>query len=644
MSAEALRPSGRAMWELGDYLIEGAIGSGQFGTVYQARHRLTDRDVALKLILRRGADADEKVAAERHGALLQQRFCRLHPGLVPEVYEHEPLGDFYAIAMELVHGQPLTDVIAAGRLPARRAATIALATAQFLQKAHQFATEVEGRRYELIVHADLKPAHILLLDNDAIRVLDFGIAKALQARTLVTTNKWGSVQYASPERLQSDGQVSEHADFWSLGVMLFEMVAGYRPYRRYEQRGLETAIRTQQAMEPLPDDTDPVLAAIVRKLLASQIERRYSSAAHIAQDLESFLQGGVTMAGSAHASASQETVRIAPAAGAALAPPPIPPALPATTASAAPVMSASVPTEPLKRPAAVPPVVPPAVAKALNRRARGSFIQRNWKRALIFGFIWVVAAEWIALVRAERLRDQLSVIEPADVAGVREEYQSIANAAVFDIGASLRLNRALKNRMIELADRTILDYRTETPLVAKVQWDQARVSLALAAEIAPDDRRIMSKHFYVRGHLERITARDRGDFEQAIRDFRQAARLDDSSPDPYLGLARIYAYSTWDADALTQALEEAGKRGYEIGRRERAQLGDVHRVHAERARTAADRMEGDDRTAELERAAAGFGRCAELFDGLKFFDSERNLRLCQRRLAAVKEELAAAPF
>ena len=224
----------RLDWTLQQYTIGHLIASGHFGVVYQARHTPTGRDVALKLIPLQGQDSDEKVAAERHGAVLQQRFGEVHRDLVPEVFEHQTIVPFYAIAMELVHGRQLTALIEEGPIASRRAAEIAIAIATFLVHAHQFETDIEQQHYALIVHADLKPDHILLLDDGSIRVLDFGIAKALATRTLVTTNKWGSVQYASPERLQSDGQVNEHVDFWSLGVMLFEMVAGYRPYRSYE--------------------------------------------------------------------------------------------------------------------------------------------------------------------------------------------------------------------------------------------------------------------------------------------------------------------------------------------------------------------------------------------------------------------------
>ncbi len=347
MAARTRPITGELGWELGDYSILRTVDSGKFGIVYWAEHKPTGRQAALKLIPLEGADSEEKVAAERHGAMLQQQFSRTHKRMVPEIFEHQPIAMFYAIAMELVHGQSLSDVIGAGPLPPARAAKIALAICRFLAAAHRFETDVEGVHYALIVHGDLKPDHVLLLENDEIRVLDFGIAKALAERTLVTTNKWGSIQYASPERLQSEGHVNEHADFWSLGVMLFEMVAGYRPYRRHEHNAsrLDAAIRRQEAPEPLPADADPVLVAIIRKLLATQIERRYTSADLIVRDLEAYLAGAPTLAATDVAQASVATVRVA-----APGIPPIPlPVIPPIPTVAGPAPSQSVPTEALPR-------------------------------------------------------------------------------------------------------------------------------------------------------------------------------------------------------------------------------------------------------------------------------------------------------
>jgi serine/threonine protein kinase len=284
-------------WTLGPYRIAREIDRGHFGTVYEATDA-DQRQIALKLVPVQGADSDAKVSAERQGAVLQQRFSRTYRHLVPEVLDHQRIDPYYAIAMELVSGEPLTTVIEAGRVPSHRAATIALAICRFLEKAHEFTTHSDDHSETLIVHGDLKPAHILLLPDGSIRVLDFGIAKALAARKSATTNKWGSVDYASPERLEL-GRVNEQADFWSLGVILFEMLSGCRPYLHYEhnQSRLETAIRRQEPRVSVPPDVDSRLTAIVDKLLASQIEQRYQSASEIARDLQAFLDGHTVVAG-----------------------------------------------------------------------------------------------------------------------------------------------------------------------------------------------------------------------------------------------------------------------------------------------------------------------------------------------------------
>ena len=174
---------------------------------------------------------------------------------------------------------------------ARWRSSTPLCICEFLDKAHQFLT-IEGEPGNPIVHADLKPQHILLPRPGEIRVLDFGIAKALAKTRQVTTNIWGTIYYASPEQLESGG-VNPYVDFWSLGVMLYEMVAGHRPYAHLEKnsRQLERAIRTNERREPLPDSCPPPLAAIINKLLAYQPERRYPTAAAIRADLEAFLVG-----------------------------------------------------------------------------------------------------------------------------------------------------------------------------------------------------------------------------------------------------------------------------------------------------------------------------------------------------------------
>jgi hypothetical protein len=94
-----------------------------------------------------------------------------------------------------------------------------------------------------------------------------------------------------------------------------------------------------------------------------------------------------------------------------------------------------------------------------------------------------------------------------------------------------------------------------------------------------------------------------------------------------------------DVDALTEAIHDAEARGYTSGRRERAQFGDVYKLRADRERSAAAKLTGAERTAQLESAAADYAKCVEYFDELRFFNSEDNLRICRRRLEVINAEL-----
>ena len=488
------------------------------------------------------------------------------------------------------------------------------------------------------MHGDLKPDHVLLLDNDEIRVLDFGIAKALAERTLVTTNKWGSIQYASPERLQSEGHVNEHADFWSLGVMLFEMVAGYRPYRRYEHNAsrLDAAIRRQEAPEPLPPDADPVLVAIIRKLLATQIERRYTSADLIVRDLEAYLAGTPTLAATDVAQASVATVRVAPEPGTHFRIPPI----------------SGHPADSDRGGAGTEPVGPDrsAAAHAVDDRDRGdcastrprpvkkrSRLRTLVRYAVIFFLLSMVMRECVGLARADRLRDRIDAIEADQVAEIRSEYRRIASTGPLGLGAG-QVRAPLRDRMVALADRAILEFRTDSPSVSEVEWERARDCIAFAQELSSRSA-IAAKRAYIDAHLVRIAARDRTGFEEAVRGFRESARLDTHAPDPYLGLARIYAYSLREVEPLIDAIKEAEQRGYQPGPREQAQIGDAYRFRADRTRAAAASLGGEERIEQLASAAEDYGQCIAYFEGLNFFDSENNLRTCRRRLTAIVEEL-----
>src|SRR5919197_3528051 len=251
-------------WTVGDYttIEDKPFDHGQFGTVWRACRVSDSARVALKLVLR--ANGRDQIDAERHGAMLQQQFHRAH-GMVPEIYDFGQDGDDFYIAMELIEGGQLADQIARGPLPPPIAAEHASWICGFLDKAHRFATTIEGAQYVAIVHADLKPQHVLFTAAGDKKVLDFGIAKALARTTRVTTDNCCTTPYASPERLVS-GQVDAHVDLWSLGGMLYEMMVGHRLYPELEasqsRSQLERAITGNAARKPLPLACPPALTAV----------------------------------------------------------------------------------------------------------------------------------------------------------------------------------------------------------------------------------------------------------------------------------------------------------------------------------------------------------------------------------------------
>ena len=622
---------------IGNYVTEGEkpFGHGRFGVVWVAR-RLTDgARVALKLVLStQSPDSRERLAAERHGAILQQRFEQSHT-MVPKVYDFGPDGDDFYIAMELVEGGALTGLIAGGPMEPRLATEYAIRICDFLDKAHCFATTIEGENYERVVHADLKPDHVLIPAPGAIKVVDFGIAKALARTTQVTTDNWGTVHYASPERLET-GRVNEHVDFWSVGVMLHEMLGGRRPYWRIEghRSQLEHAIRTNAPRESLPPSCPPALAAIVNKLLAYQLERRYPAASAIKSDLEVFLAGGEPAAVKEYV--TEPTVSIRPGPVTARAAPPLIESLPATDPLPIPSAAENVATAARSRP-------------AIGRADFAELARRVVWLALLLFIVGFVGREGIAWVAADRFRHGLDGLDGPTLLQKKESYESIRRWGMLDLGLAVRVNRALKPRLVAFADSIIADYRRETPSMGATQWRQANEALQWALEISPRDRRIKAKALETEAHLARLGARGqpsqaavRQGYQAAVEKFRQAAALDGDSYDPYLGIARIQVYNLDDVDEAAKAIGEAEKRGYASGRRERAQLGDGYLRRAVRSHRVARALSGDQRRRELENARGDYERCVAAFDPIvNFANSAQNLELCKARLDAVNTELAA---
>jgi Serine/threonine protein kinase len=245
---------------VGPYEIVHEIGRGGMAVVFFATDSRDGRPVALKLVPT-GPDPDtqEVLEAERWGAKLQEQFCQISQN-VPFVYEHGTEGGYFYIAMEYLDGRNLSEILAAGALAPNRAVGIAIQLCRFLEAAHGFESTIDGRNLRSLLHGDLKPRNIRVRWADKVKILDFGIAKALSLSRKVTRSDFGSITYVSPERLES-GEIDTYSDFWAVGVLLYEMLAGLQPFRAPDTRRLELRIRSLQPPEPLGPSCPPALQA-----------------------------------------------------------------------------------------------------------------------------------------------------------------------------------------------------------------------------------------------------------------------------------------------------------------------------------------------------------------------------------------------
>jgi serine/threonine protein kinase len=662
-------------WQVGIYraVEDKPFDHGQFGTVWRARRLGDDARVALKLVLR--ANGRDQIDAERHGALLQQQFHRTH-GMVPEIYDYGQDGDDFYIAMELIEGGHLADQIANGPLPARTAAEHAAWLCGFLDKAHRFATTIEENRYVAIVHADLKPQHVLFTQSGEKKVLDFGIAKALARTSRVTTDNWCTTPYASPERLLT-GLVDAHVDLWSLGVILYEMILGHRLYPDLEasqsRSQLEHAITTNAPREPVPAACPAPLAAIINKLLAPQIERRYRDAAAIKSDLDLFLSGGEPAALKEYA--TPPTVRIQNwesgiwNAGSNVS------QLPESTVqrpdasfqlanskfqipnSTSPIPNSKFlipnsnvpPTDPLPAgpSSAVGVAAPVAGTATIPARPRAG-IRRAISIAFVIAMVGVIATEGGACAAAEGFRSRINELDGRTLPHMRAAYDGVRASSLLDLGLRLRVNRLLKRRLTALADTVIADYRREEPTLGPAEWQQAQKAVQWALELSPRDSTLRAKQLTCDAHVTRHGARNqpRGSpsarqmYASAIEKFRAAAEIDRRSFDPYLGITRIAVYGLDDVDQAAAAIAEAEQRGYTSGRRERAQLGDGYLRRADRIRRLARTLSGAQHGRTLENARADYERCVASFDPIVgFAKAGDNLEYCKRQIERINTEL-----
>ena len=337
------------------YVIEKKLGAGAFGTVYKARDKKLRRLVAIKTIRLEGLAASS-VALEDLLKRFEQEAevaARVqHPNIVA-LWDIGTWEGLSYISMEFVDGVGLEKVIhASGKMAVERAAAIGAQIAEALSVAHQAG----------VIHRDIKPANIMILPGDRVKVTDFGIAKVTDSaeHLTVTGSLLGTPSYMSPEQARG-GNIDGRSDLFSVGCILYEMVAGQRAFRGESITALLFKIITEEppSLRELDPTVSDAMLRIIGKALSKAPETRYQSGRELADDLIAITHPGFI-----------PTLR-AKEVATTLLPPDTPPAHVPTlqsppTAQQEPTIASQATRGAAQTPTVVPPIPPPVAPTVLT--------------------------------------------------------------------------------------------------------------------------------------------------------------------------------------------------------------------------------------------------------------------------------------
>ena len=284
---------------IGPYEITGELGAGGMGVVYRARDTKLGREVALKVLPEAFAhDPDRSARFDREARLLASLN---HPN-IGGIHGLEDSQNTKALVLELVEGPTLADRIKQGPLAADDALAIARQIADALEAAHEAG----------VIHRDLKPANIKIAPDGTVKVLDFGLAKALDpgtgtegsdglsasptiSLTAAATQLGmviGTAAYMSPEQARGK-PVDKRADVWAFGVVLYEMLAGARPFQGEDvSLTLASVMKSEVDVGSLPADVPPNVRTALRQCLAKDPKRRLRDIGDVRLLLEGRLDAG----------------------------------------------------------------------------------------------------------------------------------------------------------------------------------------------------------------------------------------------------------------------------------------------------------------------------------------------------------------
>jgi serine/threonine protein kinase/Tol biopolymer transport system component len=281
----ALAPGSR----IGPYSVMTRLGAGGMGEVYRARDMKLNRDVAIKVLLPAVANDPDRLA--RFSREAQVLASLNHPNIA-HIHGLEESNGVTALVMELVEGEDLSQRISRGAIPIDEALAIARQIAEALEAAHECG----------IIHRDLKPANIKLRADGTVKVLDFGLAKAIDPNAASNFSAMnsptlsvhatqagiilGTAAYMSPEQARGRS-VDKRTDIWAFGCVLFEMLAGARAFSGDDATDTIIAVCSKEPdWSALPASVSPPIRRLLRRCIEKDPKRRLDSAAAVRIDID----------------------------------------------------------------------------------------------------------------------------------------------------------------------------------------------------------------------------------------------------------------------------------------------------------------------------------------------------------------------
>lgn len=260
---------------IGDYIVLGSVGTGGMGTVYKVQHAITRRIEAMKLLASGHTDPEQE---QRFVREMQVQARLVHPNIAA-VYNAFRYYDEFFLVLEFIDGESLHDLLARGRLPLTTGLDYVRQALCALRYAH-----AQG-----VVHRDIASSNLIVTPGRIVKLTDFGLAKtAADVRLTHSGVPLGSPWYMSPEQVRGEGPIDARSDIYSLGVLLYEIATGSKPFDLPSSFDVMRAHLEAQPLAPIEraPELPPTLNQIILTAMAKDPDERFQSAEQFEAALE----------------------------------------------------------------------------------------------------------------------------------------------------------------------------------------------------------------------------------------------------------------------------------------------------------------------------------------------------------------------